>query len=431
MVTHAQFIEGSGLREILETCLLATIRVGAVVDVNQIKRARYCVQVTLCSLYRKLVDALKADGSTLDHWKWLEEKSLSSSMAHYWSLVIQIEILVFVHSIRESNFHLYVQSLRNLLNWFFALDHTNYARWLTIHVFDLISLPATHPDVYQQMLKGFFSFVKTKRPFSRMALAQVHEQNNKIIKGVGGGTSLLNTQDESALIMWETCRPEVARIVSELEDSLYNQDASSSAAKHEDNKKFRQKFNRDVESIYQSIPCNPFEMASLSTINNSGPFLQSVSDQLKQVLSTGESQVKFIQDSLLMQKTAITEKISKNKFPLLSIGSSRSTSINLGVPFMNKLRSAVEHRPARADELFTEELYGIPRCFSVDCADEMYHGRKSSIQERLPSCQQPIISETYRNAIIVEASPILRKLSNVSADNFYEFSVVFYNYVIR
>ena len=171
-------------------------------------------------------------------------------------------------------------------------------------------------------------------------------------------------------------------------------------------------------------------MASLSTINNSAPFPQSVSDQLKQVLSTGERQVKvFIQDRLLMHKTSITEKISKNKFPLLSIGSSKSTSINLGVPFMNKLRSAVEHRPARADELFREELYGIPHCFSVDCTEEMYHG--SSVPERLPSCQQPIISETYQNTMIVETLPILCKLLNVSAGNFYEFAALFYNYVIR
>ena len=132
-----------------------------------------------------------------------------------------------------------------------------------------------------------------------------------------------------------------------------------------------------------------------------------------------------------MHKTSITEKISKNNYPLLSIGSSNSSSINLRVPFMNKLRSAVEHQPARADELFREELYGIPHCFSVDCTDEMYHGSKSSIQERLPSCQQPIIAETYRNVIIVEASPILHKPSNVSADNFYEFAVVFYKYVIH
>ena len=116
-----------------------------------------------------------------------------------------------------------------------------------------------------------------------------------------------------------------------------------------------------ILNVYQAIPCNPFEMASLSTINNSALFPQSVSNQLKQVLSTGERQVKvFIQDSLLMHKTSITEKISKNKFPLLSIGSSNSTSINLGVRYMNKLSSAIEHGTARADELFREELYGIP-----------------------------------------------------------------------
>ena len=121
-------------------------------------------------------------------------------------------------------------------------------------------------------------------------------------------------------------------------------------------------------------------MASLSTINKSAPFPQSVSDQLKQVLSTGERQVKvFIQDRFLVWKTSITEKISKNRFPLLSIGLSKSTSINIGVPFMNKLRNAVEHQPARADELFREELYGMPHCFSVDCTDEMYHGSKCSI----------------------------------------------------
>ena len=64
------------------------------------------------------------------------------------------------------------------------------------------------------MLRGFTSFGKTKRPCSRMALDQVHEQKNKITKGLGVATSLLNTQNESDLIRWKTCGPEVARIVS-------------------------------------------------------------------------------------------------------------------------------------------------------------------------------------------------------------------------
>ena len=101
MVTHGQFTEGSDLRGILEACSLATVRVGAVVDANQIKRARYCVQFTLSSLYRILVDAVKTDGSTLYPRMWLEQKSLLSCMVPYWSLLInlQIEILVFVRSV--------------------------------------------------------------------------------------------------------------------------------------------------------------------------------------------------------------------------------------------------------------------------------------------------------------------------------------------
>ena len=80
----------------------------------------------------------------------------------------------------------------------------------------------------------------------------------KIIKGLGGATSLLNTRDEPALIRWETCGPSVARILSEFEDCSYDPDVSSSAARHhEDNEKFIHKFNMDVESVYQEIPCNP------------------------------------------------------------------------------------------------------------------------------------------------------------------------------
>ena len=55
-------------------------------------------------------------------------------------------------------------------------------------------------------------------------------------------------------------------------------------------------------------------MASLGTLNNSAPFSQSVSDQLKQALSTGERDVEvFIQHRLQIQKTAITEKKGRQR----------------------------------------------------------------------------------------------------------------------
>ena len=44
-----------------------------------------------------------------------------------------------------------------------------------------------------------------------MHLDQIHEQNNKLIKRCGGASDLLNKVDDSALIRWETCSPDIAR----------------------------------------------------------------------------------------------------------------------------------------------------------------------------------------------------------------------------
>ena len=136
-------------------------------------------------------------------------------------------------------------------------------------------------------------------------------------------------------------------------------------------------------------------MASLSTLKNSAPFPESVSDQLKQIRSSGERQVKlFIQDRLLMQKTTITEQICKNKFYFLNIESTKSTSINLEVPYMNKLWSAVEHRPAIANEIFREENCRVLHCFSVDCTNQMFMAPRVQDKDyhhvRILSCQKHV-----------------------------------------
>ena len=80
------------------------------------------------------------------------------------------------------------------MKWFFALNHFNYAQLLTVHVFDLTYLPITCQHVYEEMMMGFFTFAKSKKPFSRIASDQVHGQKNKIIKGLVGSTNLLNTK---------------------------------------------------------------------------------------------------------------------------------------------------------------------------------------------------------------------------------------------
>ena len=58
----------------------------------------------------------------------------------FWSMIIELELLMtrFGRSLREGDFPLYVQSCDELCSWFHALDHTNYARWLRVHVLDMV-----------------------------------------------------------------------------------------------------------------------------------------------------------------------------------------------------------------------------------------------------------------------------------------------------
>ena len=113
--------------------------------------------------------------------EWLKSKAKISQMCNYMKL--QIEILLFIRSIRESNFTLYVLCVKNLMKWLFAFDHYNYARWVSGHLRDLIGVHLTCPDVFKEFDEGHFSLQKTKRKFSKMALDQCHEQNNELIGG--------------------------------------------------------------------------------------------------------------------------------------------------------------------------------------------------------------------------------------------------------
>ena len=130
----------------------------------------------------------------------------------------EIEYLIFIRAIREGNFQLYLETLFRFLKWFFALDKYNYARWAIIFWFDLVLLQYRCPQEYNEFNRGNFSFLKTNTEFSRMALDQVHEQNNRYVKSVGGATPLVNRQDDSALVRWELCGPELSRIVREFEE---------------------------------------------------------------------------------------------------------------------------------------------------------------------------------------------------------------------
>lgn len=118
---------------------------------------------------------------------WCENRKEQSPQFRYWHLVLSMEmvIFIFIRSLREANFSLYCHALYQLIPYMFANNNMNYARWLPIHLHDMMTLEEKHPQIAAAFKAGGFVIHKTTREFSSMAMDQAHEQANAVIKGDG------------------------------------------------------------------------------------------------------------------------------------------------------------------------------------------------------------------------------------------------------
>ena len=164
-----------------------------------------------------------------------------------------------------------------------------------------MTVETVFPDIYENSNKRFFTFHKPENQFSQMALDQVREQNNRTIKSCGGAADLVNKVEESALIRWETCDPEVARIFNKFEESMKlgtpEEDDSNLHLHYEDSATYRKKFSSDVKTLCKSITINPFSQTKLMTVNNSHVIPDVAFNTLKKIEEVREKQfIDFLND---------------------------------------------------------------------------------------------------------------------------------------
>ena len=146
-----------------------------------------------------------------------------------------ISYLQFVKACRTGDFGLYLESLDHVLPWVFATNHSHCARNLPLHVRDMCSLKALHPQIYDEFCKGNFVVQKTKRPFSMIALDQNHEQLNEILKN---GGIIGNTDNPATMRLKQTVGPELSRLIQEFED----QNVEDVSLHHEQYRQFQRIF---------------------------------------------------------------------------------------------------------------------------------------------------------------------------------------------
>lgn len=117
---------------------------------------------------------------------------------------------------------------------------------MPVFVRTLHDLPEKHPDILAEFLRGNFTCTKTAKPFSAISDDQLHEHNNKCIKGEGGAIGILD--NEYALLKWMVSGPRISSLIKEFEKKSFLKDEKDVGAKHhEDNNTFEKRFLTHVK----------------------------------------------------------------------------------------------------------------------------------------------------------------------------------------
>ena len=248
--------DSGGTTVLSQAQVLPSGRAQSALNEHHIKRTRYAHQLSVMYLHLLKHTAYSAycsavHGTAESQQVWEQLSRTENPQFKYWPTITELELLMcrFIRSLREGDFPLYVQVCDELCAWFRVMDHTNYARWLSVHVRDMFQLSETHPDIHAKFLKGNFVVQKSPHKFSLIGKDQSHEQSNKSLQSHGGAVGLYENPETLTLFM--LAGPDCSRCVEEFEVVLDT--PRSSTVHHEEAHSLHVRYRKDVLSFVETV----------------------------------------------------------------------------------------------------------------------------------------------------------------------------------
>ena len=342
-----------------------------------------------------------------------------------------------MRSIREGNFKSYLESVTALMPWMFALDHVNYARWLSVHVRDMATLQTSHPSVYQKFTCGAFAVRKSTRTFSAIAKDHAHEQENSSIKGDGGAVGL--TENPGALRRWMIGGPEIARMVTEYEECSSSEKMSTKH--HEQVPSIQNTFFKNVKSLINAIEelGNPFKEDSgdLLALDTKDIMPTEVVECIKNIKTIGQDQYKaFVAERMIECTRPITDPIKRNKLPIFSRPTVKAVSkkqapvaaLKDDCSLFARLYIACQSREGDLQDFFRHENQPWPPSLSQH--GNLKQGNKADLISCLQGSTEASADTPQVDAKIFDGAVVVQMLHPKTASTFKDYmQTVFLPYV--
>ena len=168
--------------------------------------------------------------------------------------------LRFSRSIRTSNFELYLDSIFNICDLFFALNQPNYARWSLLYLSNLVTLQMENSPLVSEFRRGAFGIRRTKANFARSPVDLTLEQTTNA-DASNQLSDYLTADSISARQRWTLSHSMRTKILSCIKNNAglsHKDDTSHSLQKSSINKD-----KKCLQSIMEAIQntMNPFDDA--------------------------------------------------------------------------------------------------------------------------------------------------------------------------
>ena len=245
----------------------------------------------------------------------------------------QINYLVFIRSMRGSNFKLFVRILISLVIWFFIFDYYNYARWLFVHIQDLLSLPITCYQLYQEFEKGNIVVQISNRKFSRIHYDQAHEQSNETKKSIKRPIDFMNRASDELQRRWEIAGPKIAEYLEQVESKILKVTNKNDTHHDEDNPTHDAMFRKDYATLIgRLLSVNPFLEDSFIKVGADIADSEEVCAFVDAIPEIGQKQYKeFVDTQLIRWKKLVSDTITKKKFVTLAESTAKANPKNTSI----------------------------------------------------------------------------------------------------
>lgn len=250
---------------------------------------------------------------------FLQVKSAKNDIFRYFNNYCEmVEILLnSIKADRSNDYDLHLCTTRQMLPYFFAMNHSNYIRGVTLYLLDMLQLPV---EVIDDLKRGMLSVKRKKGTFNAVSPDLALEQSQNRSSAVTGGLIGI-TKNEDAMQRWMLLYPFKNSIHEALCANLdLQQDATSDMNLHNEWTQSRiNKDQQDIENIIHCFnACNPYKDDEEVVLRNifTGELAHETStDHLLNVVKNGETLLTQYDNERFVEKTKkLSDPIKRNTF---------------------------------------------------------------------------------------------------------------------